>query len=846
MKLSHFSLFATALIVLFSSCHSKKAKETTEEDTDARLKIYRASVTHINDIVHTRLELHPDFSKREMKGTAYLTFEPHFYPVDSLILDAVYMRIESVGIIQNTSTEIQQVLPLGYSYDSSKLRIALNRCYSKEESYTIQIQYVAQPERVPTQGSSAITSRKGLYFINHDGKQKGKPTQLWTQGETQAASCWFPTIDAPNQKSSMELSVEVPNKFKSISNGLLMKSVPYTDSTRMDYWKQDLPHAPYLFALVLGDFAEVKDKWNAKDVHYFVEPEYEQYAKLIFGNTPEMLTFYSNLLGYDYPWDKYHQVVVRDFVSGAMENTGCVVHFDKLQHDSREHLDETYEDIIAHELFHHWFGDLITCESWSNIPLNESFATYGEYLWNEHKYGRDEADYKLMDFHGSYLGESLYKSEDLIRYHYAEQEDMFDAHSYQKGGAILHMLRKYVGDDAFFASLKLYVHKNQYRTVEVSDLRKAFEEVTGEDLNWFFNQWFLDKGHPDLTITHQYSAKDGYTIQVIQSKKTFRLSLDVDVKTEKGIIRKRVILDKDTQIIKVEGANENSYVQFDAENQLLADKVEIKSESQWKQQMNQAPLALHRFEAHSQLIGNPKLSATGKFEISKQFVEDSFWFCRLVALNGMVSDKIDIEIKKPFAIESKSLVLNEKNAMVRKAYVSLFYSVKDEETLKQMLNDSSYSVVRSSLNSLSNLNKDVAYEFADKHREDGHRKMQSMVFNVISRHSKNNEIDFFFNKIKTGNSETVELAGGALGAYTLSNQSQHTDEVLQRLEQLLASPEYATAAKQAITSMHSFYYYQIFYIQMIMGWDKQYKKSLKPKLEQAKIVFKKLEALKEK
>lgn len=836
-------------LAFFSACRPKKDKDANLTNTDPRLSIYRGSVTMVNDLVHTKLELQPDFRKREMKGVAHITLEPHFYPVDSLILDAVQMRIEKVAVLKysgelNSGVVNPELKPLNYSYDSAKLRIALDKRYIREETYTIVIHYVAQPEKVITKGSHAITSRKGLYFINHDASEKDKPVQLWTQGETQAASCWFPTIDAPNQKSSLELSVEVPKKFKTVSNGLLMRSEELTDSTRTDYWKQDKPHAPYLFALVVGDFAEVKDKWRNKDVHYFVEPEYVAHAKLVFGNTPEMLTFFSDILGYDYPWDKFHQVVVRDFVSGAMENTGCVVHFDKLQHDAREHLDETYEDIIAHELFHHWFGDLLTCESWSNIPLNESFATYGEYLWNEHKYGRNEADYKLSDFHGNYMGESSYKSENLIRYHYLEQEEMFDAHSYQKGGSVLHMLRKYTGDEAFFKSLKLYLHRHQYKTVEISDLRKAFEEITGEDLNWFFDQWFLDKGHPELTINHTYSAAEGYRITVIQLNKRFKLPLDIDIHTSGGIKRQRIIISKDTQVIKLADADEKSFVQFDAENQLLAVKNEIKTSRQWKLQLTNAKLASHRLEAFEKLCEQPDLSKSTRLEYCKIMLEDSFWNNRLTALYEFNSKNFDNETLKPFAEEYKTAMMNEPVAAVRKAYVQFFSIIKDESTLKYMLNDSSYDVVKRSVFALGQLNRNAAYNFADQHRHNPHRKMQSIVFGIIGRYSGIDELDYFFEKIEKGNSQTIELAAGGLGSYIMNNQPQKTEEALARLEKLLSDQSNSKAGKTALESIHSYYYYQIFYMQMMMGWNKVYKNLYKDKIEEARKVYKRLDAMK--
>jgi aminopeptidase N len=259
----------------------------------------------------------------------------------------------------------------------------------------------------------------------------------------------------------------------------------------------------------------VKDSWNGKEVSYYVEPKYKDVASKIFGNTPEMIDFYSKTLGVQYPWPKYAQVIVRDYVSGAMENTSATIHGEFVQRNERQLIDESHQDIIAHELFHQWFGDLVTCESWSNLPLNESFATYGEYLWNDYKYGKLYADVKLYRQAKGYFGESKRKNVNMIRHYYDDKEDMFDAHSYNKGGAILHMLRAQVGDEAFFASLQKYLTKKAFGTAEIHDLRLAFEEVTGRDMNKFFNQWFLQSGHPVLDIKYS-SDEDSVYVDITQ------------------------------------------------------------------------------------------------------------------------------------------------------------------------------------------------------------------------------------------------------------------------------------------------------------------------------------------
>ena len=165
--------------------------------------------------------------------------------------------------------------------------------------------------------------QKGLYFINADGYDKNKPTQIWTQGETEASSCWFPTIDTPNQKTTQEIYITVPKRFVTLSNGKLVDQV-VNGSNRTDYWKMDKKHAPYLFFMGVGEYEIIKDSYNNIPIDYYVEKKYAPYAKDIFGNTPEMMEFFSRILGVAFPWNKYSQIVGRDYVSRSNgEYNGC-------------------------------------------------------------------------------------------------------------------------------------------------------------------------------------------------------------------------------------------------------------------------------------------------------------------------------------------------------------------------------------------------------------------------------------------------------------------------------------------------------------------------------------------
>ncbi|HEX7845983.1 MAG TPA: M1 family metallopeptidase, partial [Chitinophagaceae bacterium] len=420
-------------------------------------KIYRETPARINDLVHTKLDVKPDFSKSHVYGKAWITLKPHFYSTDSLTLDAKGMEIKKIALVKGT-----QQSSLKYKYDDLKLRVQLDKTYKAGESYTIYIEYTAKPDEYEAKyAEGAMLGIKGMFFINPKGEIKDKPTQIWTQGETESSSAWFPTIDNTAQKSTQELTVTVDNKYVTLSNGKLISQKKNTDGTRSDYWKMDLPHSPYLFFLGVGEYAVVKDTWKGKEVSYYVEKEYGPVARKIFGNTPEMMTFFSTITGIEYPWIKYSQITGRDFVAGAMENTTATLHQEGAQQDARELIDGNHwEGTIAHELFHHWFGDYVTAESWSNLTVNESFANYSETLWDEYKYGKDAGDATNYQSMQGYLSSGS-ENKDLVRFHYHDREEMFDAVSYNKGGRILHMLRNYIGNEAFNKAMNLYLATNK-------------------------------------------------------------------------------------------------------------------------------------------------------------------------------------------------------------------------------------------------------------------------------------------------------------------------------------------------------------------------------------------------
>ena len=726
-----------------------------EKEEDVKVKLYRGERTRFFKLIHTKLEVSFDWDNQYLNGIATLVLEPYFYDQSKISLDAKGLKIHSVLLVDGEKSD-----SLSYVYNGKELEIDLVKAYQKGQKINIQINYTAKPNEGDL-ANAPESDQKGLYFINPKGEVEGKPRQIWTLGETESNSRWFPTLDAPNQKSTQETFITVNDKYKTLSNGTLIYSKSNVDSTRTDYWKMDQPHSPYLFMIAVGDFAVIEDSYDGMKVDYYVEHGYAKYAKKIFGHTPEMISYFSKVLNYPFPWPKYSQVVVRDFVSGAMENTTASVFMEDLNMDSRELLEYDWDDIIAHELFHQWFGDLVTCESWANLPLNESFATYAEYLWRKHKFGDDEGAYHLYNDLDTYLGEAETKQVDLIRFYYDDSEDMFDSHSYAKGGLILHLLRNYVGDDAFFGSLEYYLKSHAFGNAEVHELRLAFEHITGEDLNWFFNQWFLSAGHPKLSVQEDYdSVSNTYLVKVWQDQDldlypVYKLPMTLDLWENGKKVEYMIEIDRPYQEFTFEDVKNPDLVLLDSEFSLVGEITHVKSAEQYQFQFaHYRENVRSRIDAIEFFLGNPADSISQI--VFSEALKDPFWVIREQVLTVFESDTTDLFRQNEEQIIH--LATNDPNSIVKAAAISVLESKersKYNDLFRSNLMDSSYSVVGQALFAyLQNGNEDVDTVLQDFIGETNFI-ITSSIADYFIQQGDHNQYSWFLDKLHRYNGEEL-------------------------------------------------------------------------------------------
>jgi aminopeptidase N len=449
-------------------------------------------------VEHIFLDLVLDIDNQSFRGTCTISLKPIVPNVQYLTLDAVNLKIESVAIAN---------IAQPFEYDGERLNIELLEP-AGEETLELAIAYaVEHPQR-------------GLYFIAPDEHYPHKPTQVWTQGEDEDSRYWFPCFDYPGQLATSEIRVRVPKKFLAISNGELI-ATENKEQDKIYHWRQDRVHPTYLMTLAVGDFAEITEQWNDIPVTYYVEKEREEEAKRSLGKTPRMMEFLSATYGYPYPYPKYAQVCVDDFIFGGMENTSTTLLTDRCLLDERATLDnERTESLVVHELAHQWFGDLVVIKHWSHAWIKEGAASYSEVQWQEFEYGRDEAAYYILKEARSYLSEdrSRYRRP-IVTHVYREPIELYDRHLYEKGACVYHMIRGILGDELFTKAIHTFVRDNAHKTVETIDLLRAIEKATGRNLAFLFDQYVFRGGHPDFKVSYAWDNESKLAkVTVIQTQ----------------------------------------------------------------------------------------------------------------------------------------------------------------------------------------------------------------------------------------------------------------------------------------------------------------------------------------
>lgn len=464
----------------------------------------RYSRDRVVDVVHLKLNLTVEIEKKRLEGTASLTIVPIDEGVASLTLDACDMTIDSIACEGH---------PLTFSYDGTVIRIDFADPLPADQEVVLAIKY------------SVVEPRAGMYFVAPDAHYPNKPVEVWTQGQDEDSRYWFPCFDYPNERATTEMVVTVPERFNTLSNGhLVSKKTEGGWSTF--HWLHETPHVAYLVTLVIGEFVEVKDEWDGIPVTYFHHPGDERRAHNSFADTPKMVAFFSEKIGLRYPYAKYSQIPVTDFIFGGMENTTATTQTAFTLHDDRAHLDFSSNPLVSHELAHQWFGNLITCRDWSHGWLNEGFTTYMECCWDQFENGDEHFQHYMLREMENYIDEdSKSYRRPVVCNRYEEPIELFDRHLYEKGACVQHLLRFVLGEKLFWKAIGHYTRQNAGRSVVTADWARAIEETTGRNVDALFDQWIYGGGYPAFKIGLSYDAKQRLaTLTVTQTQKVDELT----------------------------------------------------------------------------------------------------------------------------------------------------------------------------------------------------------------------------------------------------------------------------------------------------------------------------------
>lgn len=707
---------------------------------------YQASAARVWEIKHTRIALSFDMEDRTADAREWIKLHPYFYPTDTLVLDAKGIQLDSIRLLGRNSG-----VKFTYASKRDQLRIQFARKFASSDSIELYLRYTSQPYLSSTGGSAAITDDRGLYFVNTDGRIPNKPVQIWTQGETESNSRWMVTIDKPNSRFTTQLELTVPDTFKTLSNGAFVTSVYHAGQRlRTDVWRMNMPIQAYAVMFAIGKFSVIKDKWRDKEVSYFVEPEYAKYAKLMFNNTPEMMEFFSKRTGVAFPWNKYSQVVVRDYVSGAMENTTASLFGEFMNQNAREIADKNSEDIVAHELFHQWFGDYVTAESWSNLTLNESFANYSEQLWRAYKYGKAYADELAWNDLQSYIGATQMNDPQLVRYYYDNRESVFDAISYNKGGAILRYLNTLIGDAAFDRAMNIYLVSHALGSAEAHDWRMAVEEATGQDWNWFFDQWYYHAGHPELKVSYDYNdslEKLTVTVEQVQDDSTYMYKLP---------LKAAVIYGNERDVIDWQINNRKQSLVYhyrhgirpvvipDYTHVLVGSLKDNKKPEQWLAQYRRADDYITKRLAVT--AASKQVSDSLSQELLTMAFSDKLASIRkhaVASVRGLQTDRY----RRRWTPVIANMAAHDSSTQVRAEAYDVLGSWKvagAKESMLVALKDSSYAVAGSALEALGKFDVDTAYVIAKGMLPSGPKAtLETAIWTIIGKKAFDDDIVLF-------------------------------------------------------------------------------------------------------
>ena len=563
------------------------------------------------DLIHLRVELRIDVDAKSFAGEAINTIRPLFDGVRAVRFDAVGLEVEAVtanGKALRTSPFEEE--------PRKGIEVELDRAYGESETVDVAIRY------------SGKDPEKGLYFIQPDADHPEKPFQVWSQGEDMDTRYWIPTYDYPNDRATTEFFFTLREPLHAVSNGTLLAVTPAGEADgkrwRTFHWKMDQPYVTYLIAIGAADWEKHVDLLDLPgraaplSVEYYVNRGVgEATARRSYGETPRMIRFFSEKTGVPFPWDKYAQVTVTDFVVGGMENVSVTLNTDRTLHDDRAHLDQTSRGLVAHELAHQWWGDYLTCRRWADIWLNEGFATYFQCLYEREAEGEDSFRVAMRGNQAAARNSEKEKPRPIVET-FVDPESRGRGNAvYVKGASVLYMLHRMLGEELWWKAIHHYASKHAFGVVDTHDFEIAIREATGRNFDWFFQQYVYLGGYPEFEIAQDWDPEaKQLRLAVKQTQKVegirplFRMPVDIGITTAEGTKTYKVWCDAAEQNLYFPVESRPLMIRFDKDSWILKTVKFERPLEMLAYQLENDPDVAGRLEA-AEALGEKKEEAKG-------------------------------------------------------------------------------------------------------------------------------------------------------------------------------------------------------------------------------------------
>ncbi len=734
--------------------------------------------SHDYDVRHIALDLRFDWQQEQALGTETIMFSPLVNDLRNIALDAASMSFSSIKLNGKT--------PLKYEFDekNQQLRIVLDRAYQPADQIKIVISY--QTVRPLIKGLS-VNGGGGLNFIKPTPEDPTRPRQIWSQGESEYNHYWFPCFDHPNDFFTSEITATVEKPLSVISNGSLVETKENSDGTRTFHWKIAAPHAAYLTSIIVGEYAQVVGTYDGIPVITNVYPSELEAGKVTAARLPEMVKFFSEKTGVKYPYEKYAQTVARDF-NGGMENISATTQYDVMIHDARTDS-HRMDSLQSHELAHQWFGDYVTARNWSDIWLNESFATYFQALWDEHSLGHD--DFLYLDVKNNqdeyYATWTQGIRRPIVTKNYANPDAVFDTYTYPRGAAVLHMLRQNLGEQNWWRAINYYLTKYAHQPVQTEQFRIAIEEATGQSMDWFFDEWLYKMGHPIFRVTQDYDADaKALKLSVKQEQRPdpnspypqvtyFQTPVEIEIGTASGTrIERAQIQPKEEQTFTFQVESVPLLVNFDYGNTLIKELRFEKSADQLSYQLTHDDNVLGRVWALQQLsakLNNEATTAADKQKVeillATTLAQDKFWGVRLEAASALSRSRGDAARAALIAATS-----GDTKSLVRVRAIRALATAKDASlstVYLQAMNDQSYEVIGEAALALGQTKSSDAYGALIKliDEQSWHDTIRASGLAGLAALGDKRALELGFKFVAAGNQPAVRAAAlsllGAIG-----------------------------------------------------------------------------------